>query len=130
MVVQDVLKQMAEDIKRFTRTETVFGEPIEIQGNTVIPICKVAIGYGGGGGEGEGPPDQKLGGKGAGAGGGAGLKIEPAALIVARDGKISIVPIGGRESKVGSLLDKIPDVVERLKQTKGKTSKSGESNGG
>ena len=123
MVVQDVLKQMAEDIKRFTKTETIFGDPIEVQGNTIIPICKVAIGYGGGGGEGEGPAEAKLTGKGAGAGGGAGLKIEPAALIVAKDGKISIVPIGGRESKVGSLLEKIPDVFERMKaaRTKGST---------
>ena len=126
MVVQDVLKQMAEDIKRFTKTETIFGDPIEVQGNTIIPICKVAIGYGGGGGEGEGPAEPKLTGKGAGAGGGAGLKIEPAALIVAKDGKISIVPIGGRESKVGSLLEKIPDVFERIKAAKTKGAKSEE----
>ena len=125
MVVQDVLKQMAEDIKRFTRSETIFGEPIDIQGNTVIPICKVVIGYGGGGGEGEGPAEKKFG-KGAGAGGGAGLRIDPAALIVAKDGKISIVPIGGRESKIGSLLDKIPDVVERMKAAKTKGAKSPE----
>jgi uncharacterized spore protein YtfJ len=126
MIVQDVLKQMAEDIKRFTKTETIFGDPIEVQGNIIIPICKVAIGYGGGGGEGEGP-ESKVNGKGAGAGGGAGLKIEPAALIVAKDGKISIVPIGGRESKVGSLLEKIPDVFERMKAAKTKGSKSEES---
>ena len=130
MIVQDVLKQMAEDIKRFTKTETIFGEPIEVQGNTIIPICKVAIGYGGGGGEGEGPAEPKPTGKGAGAGGGAGLKIEPAALIVAKDGKISIVPIGGRESKVGSLLEKIPDVFERMKAAKTKGSKSEESHEG
>ncbi len=119
MVVQDVLKQMAEDIKQFTRTETIFGEPIDIQGNTVIPICKVAIGYGGGGGEGEGPKEP--GGKGAGAGGGAGLRIDPAALIVAKDGRISIVPIGGKDSKMGSLLEKLPDVFERMKASKVKS---------
>jgi uncharacterized spore protein YtfJ len=127
MVVQDVLKQMAEDVKRFTKTETIFGEPIEVQGNTIIPICKVAIGYGGGGGEGEGPAELKRSGKGAGAGAGAGLKIEPAAVIVAKEGKISIVQIGGRESKMGSLLEKIPDVFERMKSAKTKGSKSQES---
>lgn len=126
MVVQDVLKQMAEDIKRFAQTETIFGDPLEVQGNTIIPICKVTIGYGGGGGEGEGPADAKLGGKGTGGGGGAGLKIEPAALIVAKDGKISIVPIGGRESKIDSLLEKIPDVFERMKAAKTKGPKSDE----
>ena len=123
MIVQDVLKQMAEDIKRFTKTETIFGDPIEVQENTIIPICKVAIGYGGGGGEGEAPPQQKIGGKGAGAGGGAGLRIEPVALIVAKDGKISVIQIGGPESKVGSFLNKIPDMVERMREAKTKNSK-------
>ena len=123
MVVQDVLKQMAEDIKRFTKTETIFGDPIEVQQNTIIPICKVAIGYGGGGGEGEGPAQPKIGGKGTGAGGGAGLRIDPVALIVARDGKVSVIQIGGAESKVGSLLDKIPDMVERMRATKTRDSK-------
>jgi len=126
MVVQDVLKQMAEDIKRFTKTETIFGEPIEVQGNSIIPICKVAIGYGGGGGEGDGPAEPKIGGKGTGAGGGAGLRIDPVALIVATDGKISVIQIGGPESKVGSLLDKIPDLVERMRTAKAKDSKSEE----
>jgi uncharacterized spore protein YtfJ len=126
MIVQDVLKQIAEDIKRFTKTETIFGEPIEIQGNTIIPICKVTIGYGGGGGEGENPVASKAAGKGTGGGGGAGVKIEPAALIVAKDGKITIVPIGRRESKVSTLLDKLPDLVELLKIGKNKSSKSEE----
>lgn len=126
MVVQDVLKQMADDIKRFTRTDTIFGEPIEIQGNTVIPICKVAIGYGGGGGEGEGPGGAKLG-KGAGAGGGAGFKIDPVALIIAKDGKISITTIGGHESRVGSLLEKLPDVVERMRSSKDRSAKEPEA---
>jgi uncharacterized spore protein YtfJ len=122
MVGQDVLKQVAEDIKRFTRTDTIFGDPIEIQGNTVIPICKIAIGYGGGGGEGEGPGEPKLA-KGMGGGGGAGLKIDPVALIVAKDGKISITPIGGHESRVGSLLEKLPDVFERLRSPKDRSAK-------
>src|SRR5688572_17331429 len=127
MVVQDVLKQVADDIKRFTKTETIFGDPIEIQGNTIIPVCRVAIGYGGGGGEGEGPVSNKPTGRGAGGGGGAGLKIEPVALIVVREGKISVAPIGGRESKMGSLLDKIPDLFERMKTAKAKGSKSEDS---
>jgi uncharacterized spore protein YtfJ len=127
MVVQDVLKQMAEDIKQFTRSETIFGDPIEIQGNTIIPICKVSIGYGGGGGEGETPPQQRTGGKGTGAGGGAGLKIEPAALLVAREGKISLLQIGGRESKVGSFLEKLPEVFDRMRHPKEGNGKADES---
>lgn len=124
MIVQDVLRQLAEDLKSFTKTETIFGEPIEIQGNTVIPVCKLSIGYGGGGGEGEGG-EEKKGGKGAGAGAGAGVKLEPAALIIAREGEISVVGIQAKRGRLEALLEMVPETVERLMKAKGK-KKEGE----
>ena len=122
MIVQDVLRQLAEDLKGFARTETIFGEPIEIQGNTVIPVCKLSIGYGGGGGEGEGT-EEKKGGKGAGAGAGGGVKLEPAALIIAREGEISVVGIQAKRGRMEALLELIPETVEKLMKAKGKKAK-------
>jgi len=124
MIVQDVLRQLAEDMKQFAKTETIFGEPIEIQGNTVIPVCKMSIGYGGGGGEAEGTDEKKRGGKGAGAGAGAGVKIEPAALIIAKEGEVSVVGIRAKGSKLEALLEMIPEAIEKLKAKK--TKEAGE----
>jgi len=124
MIVQDVLRQLAEDLKGFARTETIFGEPIEVQGNTIIPVCKLSIGYGGGGGEGEGT-EEKKGGKGTGAGAGGGVKLEPAALIIAREGEISVVGIQAKRGKLEALLEMLPEAVEKLTKAKGK-GKEGE----
>ena len=126
MIVQDVLRQLAEDMKQFAKTETIFGEPIEIQGNTVIPVCKMSIGYGGGGGEGEGTDEKKRGGKGSGAGAGAGVKIEPAALIIAKEGEVSVVGIRAKGSKLEALLQMIPETIEKLKAKKTKKKETGE----
>ncbi len=126
MIVQDVLRQLAEDMKQFAKTETIFGEPIEIQGNTVIPVCKMSIGYGGGGGEGEGTDEKKRGGKGSGAGAGAGVKIEPAALIIAKEGEVSVVGIRAKGSKLEALLQMIPETIEKLKAKKTKKKEAGE----
>jgi len=126
MIVQDVLRQLAEDMKQFAKTETIFGEPIEIQGSTVIPVCKMSVGYGGGGGEGEGTDEKKRGGKGSGAGAGAGVKIEPAALIIAKEGKISVVGIRAKGSKLEALLEMIPETIEKLKAKKTKAKEAGE----
>ena len=126
MIVQDVLRQLAEDMKQFAKTETIFGEPIEIQGNTVIPVCKMSIGYGGGGGEGEGTDEKKRGGKGTGAGAGAGVKIEPAALIIAKEGEISVVGIRAKGSKLETLLEMLPETIEKLKAKKTKVKEAGE----
>lgn len=126
MIVQDVLRQLAEDMKQFAKTETIFGEPIEIQGSTVIPVCKMSIGYGGGGGEGEGTDEKKRGGKGTGAGAGAGVKIEPAALIIAKEGKISVVGIRAKGSKLETLLEMLPETIEKLKAKTTKEKEAGE----
>ncbi len=127
MIVQDFLGQLAEDLKQFAKTETIFGEPIEIQGNTVIPVCKMAIGYGGGGGEGEGSGEQKGGGKGVGGGAGGGVKLEPAALIIAREGEISVVGIRAKGSKLEALLEMLPEAIEKLMKAKGKRKGGEES---
>ncbi|MBC7097805.1 hypothetical protein H5T52_01580 [Candidatus Bipolaricaulota bacterium] len=124
MIAQDVLKQLAEDLKQFARTETIFGKPTEIQGNMVIPVCKMSIGYGGGGGEGEGT--EKKGGKGAGAGAGGGVRLEPAALIIAREGEISVVGIQAKRGKLETLLEMLPQTIEKVVKAKGKKEKETE----
>ena len=58
----------------------VFGEPIEEDGLTVIPVAKVA-GGGGGGGDTEGN-----------GGGGFGLAAKPAGVYVIKDGEVSWKP--------------------------------------
>ena len=129
MIAQNVLKQLAEDLKFFAKAETIFGEPIEIQGNTVIPVCKMSIGYGGGGGEGEGSDPKKGKGKGGGAGAGGGLNIEPTALIIAREGKISVVGIKPKGSKLETLLEKVPETIEKLMAAKEKKKEKTEEQG-
>ena len=126
MIAQNVIKQLAEDLKLFAKAETIFGEPIEIQGNTVIPVCKMSIGYGGGGGEGEGVDPKKGKGKGSGAGAGGGVKIEPTALIIAREGKVSVVEIQSKGSKLEALLEKVPETMEKLVAAKEKKNEKTE----
>jgi len=129
MIVQEVLMQLAEDLKRFAKTETIFGEPIEIQGNTVIPVCKLSIGYGGGGGE-AGKDEKETSGKNIGVGVGGGMKLEPAALIIAREGKISVVGIQAKKGKLEALLGMIPETIEKLVKGKGKEKEEKEEEEG
>lgn len=111
MKVDEMIEQLADDLKSYASTNSIFGEPIELQGTTVIPVSKMSVGYGGGGGEGE---EGSSGDKGGGGGAGGGVKIEPAALIIARDGEVSVVSIKGKESKLDSLIEMIPEAVEKL----------------
>jgi uncharacterized spore protein YtfJ len=124
MEITEMIEQLAEDLKSYASTSSIFGEPIEIQGATVIPVSKMSVGYGGGGGEGE---EGSSGDKGGGGGAGGGVKIEPAALIIAQDGEVSVVPVKAKDSKFDSLLGMIPEAVEKFSKKKAEKEEENET---
>jgi uncharacterized spore protein YtfJ len=74
----------AQDVLTVRR---VFGEPIERNGVTVLPVVRFAAG--GGAGSDDGGPDGDGGpARGGGSGGGYGLKAVPAGVFVIRDGAV------------------------------------------
>jgi uncharacterized spore protein YtfJ len=97
-------------------TKTVVGEPIQIAGNTIVPLVAVGFGFGGGGGAGE--AEKPSAGKGAGAGSGAGGGIKPVALIIAdKDGTVRVEPIRASASVVEKLGEAVARVMETQKKT-------------
>ena len=65
----------AEKLGAVARAATVFGEPVERDGITVIPVAKARWGFGGGAGQ-----RKEEGGRGKqedGAGGGGGVQVSP-----------------------------------------------------
>jgi uncharacterized spore protein YtfJ len=70
-----------ERLHQLMSTVTVFGDPVESDGVTVIPASRVIAGGGGGGGIDEGEERQ-------GDGGGAGVIARPAGALVIRDGRV------------------------------------------
>ena len=87
-------------------TNTVVGEPIQIEGATIIPLVSVGFGIGAGGGTGTSTDKSKGEGSGAGTGGGGGIK--PIALIIADKNGVRVEPIKGGAS---SVLEKVVEVV-------------------
>lgn len=82
------LESIIDRIKEHANVETVYGEPIERNGKTVIPVAKVAYGFGGGyGSEARKEPQEDgkdhNGGEGGGVGGG--VKATPAGVVEITD---------------------------------------------
>lgn len=94
------------EIERMLNTKTVVGEPITIEGNTLIPLINVGFGFGVGSGHGTEP--QKGRGEGGGTGGGGGVK--PVALIVINADGVRVEPI---KSATASVLEKVAESVGR-----------------
>ena len=77
----ELIEQIGEKVGRSAQVSTIFGEPVERQGVTVIPVAKARFGFGGGGGQGS--RDEGSGG-GGGGGGGAGY-VSPVGYIEVRE---------------------------------------------
>jgi uncharacterized spore protein YtfJ len=82
---------MAEKLGAVARAATVFGEPVERDGVTVIPVAKARWGFGGGAGQ-----RKEEGGRGKqedGAGGGGGVQVSPVGFIEIKNNEANFRPI-------------------------------------
>ncbi len=79
---------MAEKLGAVARAATVFGEPVEREGITVIPVAKARWGFGGGAGRKDEGGEQE-----EGAGGGGGVQVTPVGFIEIKNQAASFRPI-------------------------------------
>jgi uncharacterized spore protein YtfJ len=117
-MIDAMLNRIGQVHERAT-VKTVFGEPYQVDGRTIIPVAKVSYGFGFGGGRADGKaPDEEdtpaatgrreagrraakaggadaVAGSGTGGGGGAGISVRP----------VAVIEIGGGETKVRPIVD-------------------------
>ena len=133
--LNDMIGVSLEKIKELAGTETVIGNPIYTpNGTLILPVSKVSMGFASGGidygqkkaeeGKESKKPDR------FGGGGGTGVTVTPIAfLIVSPDGKVELTPITTPKNidtvdKVAALIERSPDIIERLKEVLGKKKKT------
>lgn len=75
-LVDELLDRIGQTVGQRAQVATVFGEPVERDNVTVIPVAKTRFGFGGGGGSGT-----REGNEGSGGGGGGGAVISPVGYI-------------------------------------------------
>lgn len=106
--VEKLVKTSLGEIERLLSAKTVVGEPITIEGNTIIPLISTGFGFGAGGGSGKGEKVAKGEGIGGGTAGAGGVK--PVAIIVITKEGVKVEPIKGATV---SVLEKVGDVIAK-----------------
>lgn len=99
-----LFKDFLPQLKNLIQAETVFGEPYEVGGVSIIPVNSVKVGFGFGNG---GPQKDK-----DGSGGGGAVLLTPVAFLVVRDGDVSIHNLAS--GSIENIMDRVPDVLDRL----------------
>ena len=115
--VEDLLDKVSEHLKSLASTDTVIGEEFTMGEYTCKPVIKVGTGFGSGVHSGE--LAKKYQGKGTGGGVGAGIGVIPVGFLVTKKDEISFIPTD-KKSALSSLIDKVPDLVEKITEMKEK----------
>jgi uncharacterized spore protein YtfJ len=105
--MENLFSKAIGEIERILSTKTVVGDPITVEGHTLIPIVSIGFGFGVGAGEGTDP--KKGAGSGGGTGGGGGVK-PVAVIIVSRDG----VRVESLKPGMTSLMEKVAEVAAKF----------------
>ena len=91
------LDKISESLSDRATVRTIFGDPVETHGKTIIPVARVAYGFGGGHGHGhgkgksDGQMTQEEDGEGEGAGGG--MMVMPKGVLEISDDSTRFVPL-------------------------------------
>jgi uncharacterized spore protein YtfJ len=94
-----MLQSLQENLSSRAQVKSVFGEPNNAEGKTIIPIAKIAYGFGAGAGTG-GVGDTRA--RGEGGGGGGAIRAIPVGVIeVSPNQPTRFVPITDRK-KLGA----------------------------
>ncbi|RKZ28335.1 sporulation protein [bacterium] len=119
--VSDILETMLGKIEMMAQAKTILGEPVKLGERMVIPVVKISVGFGAGGGEGS----EKDKNTGTGGGGGGGFSVQPVGFIVMEGEKTAFLPV--KQKSVGSLVEMIPTLIEKMKGGKKKKEEETEA---
>lgn len=93
MADTSILERIARAVQGQASAKQVYGDPVERDGTTIIPVARVQWGFGGGG-IGHGLSER--------GGGGGGVAARPVGYIEIRDGKTEFHPIAGGTSQLAA----------------------------
>jgi uncharacterized spore protein YtfJ len=110
--LNSILRAITGEMQKSLSANTVIGEPITVEGKTVVPLVSVGMGFGAGAGFAK---DQST----PGAGGGGGMGMKPVAIIIIDEHGVRVDSL--RPSKL-SLFEQLAEVVVPM-LAEGSTSK-------
>jgi uncharacterized spore protein YtfJ len=93
------LESLLERLRSSANVKTIYGEPIQTEGKTIIPVARIAYGLGGGYGQGKskkneiGSDDQPVG-----EGGGGGIAVTPVGVVEITPDRTSFIPLRKRKA--------------------------------
>lgn len=128
--IEGLMKTTMDSLKEMIDVNTIVGDVVETKdGNIIIPISKVTIGFASGGAEYckdpksiENKDNFPFGG-----GSGAGMCVQPVAFLIVKDNNVKLLPVKHANS-IERIVDSVPELldelIDMLRKDKGNKNKS------
>ena len=110
--IKNIMDVTMDKLRAMVDANTIIGDPIVVDGVTLIPVSKVSFGLATGGSDFPSKTQSGL----FGGGGGAGVTIAPVAFIAVCDGNVKMMPVYNELSSFDKAMAMAPDVLERAKE--------------
>ena len=106
-----ILKTTIEKVRDLVDVSTIIGEPINLpDGLTIIPVSKVTYGFASGGSDFPSKNNVEL----FGGAGGAGITINPVAILVIKDGDVTIKHIVSNDNAIERAVSLVPEMFDKV----------------
>ena len=92
MGAKEMLEKVGEVFGSAATVKNVFGDPIQLDGKTVVPVAKVVMGFGSGFGTGRSPNQSSTDALAEGGGGGGGMRAVPAGALEITASETRFIP--------------------------------------
>lgn len=96
-----MFRDLIDGLRDSANVSAVFGDPVEREGRTVVPVARVGMGVGGG--LGVGPENGEVADGGGGFGSGGGAMARPVGALEITDHDTRFVPVGSDRVRVAAL---------------------------
>ena len=119
---KSIMDVTMDKLRAMVDANTIIGDPIVVDGVTLIPVSKVSFGLATGGSDFPSKTQSGL----FGGGGGAGVTVSPVAFIAVSEGNVKMMPVYNELSSFDKAFALAPEVLEKAKEVfkKGKKKDS------
>ncbi len=108
--VKDLVRTSLDKVKELSDADTIIGDPIKLDGVTIIPVSKVSYGFAAGGSDLPSKSSSEL----FGGGTGGGVTIQPIAFIVVANGDVKLLQINQDKSSTGAIVNLVPELFDKV----------------
>lgn len=102
--INSTVEALLHGLEEYASTKTILGEPMHLNGLTILPIAEFSIGIAANAYN----KDEKNNGT-----GGAGMKVNPSALLIIKNGVAKVVNLKDKDAG-NKLIEMVPDILTKL----------------